>query len=77
MKFDLKWPSGHWGKYGHVFFVKSLLVTSPIILQMLKYLFSSVPCNTKFVKKRNNNTFSNSFFFLKTRSFRLKRKKYQ
>ena len=38
--------------YGHVFFVKSLLVTSAIIIQMLKYLFSSVPCNTKFVKKR-------------------------
>ena len=29
-----------------------------IIIQMVKYLFSSVPCNTKFVKKRKNSTFS-------------------
>ena len=29
-----------------------------IIIQMLKYLFFSVPCNTKFVKKRKNSTFS-------------------
>ena len=40
------------------FFVQSLLVTSAIIIQMLKYLFSSVPCNTKFVKNRKNSTFS-------------------
>ena len=30
-------------------FCQSLLVASPIVLQMLKYLFTSVPCNTKFV----------------------------
>ena len=41
-----------------MFFVQSLLVTSAIIIQMLKYFFSSVPCNTKFVKKRKNSTFS-------------------
>ena len=40
------------------FFVQSLLVTSPIILQMLKYLFSSLPCNTKFGWERKNHTFS-------------------
>ena len=33
-------------------------VTSPIILQMLKYLFSCVPCVCKFVYKRKNRTCS-------------------
>ena len=28
------------------FFVQLLLVTSTIVRQMLKYLFSSLPCNT-------------------------------
>ena len=46
------------GVYGHVFFVQLLLVTSTIIRQKLKYLFSSLPCNTKFVWKRKNSTFS-------------------
>ena len=40
------------------FFVQSLLVTSAIIIQMLKNIFPSVQCNTKFVKKRKNSTFS-------------------
>ena len=35
--------------YMDTFFVQSFLVTSPTILQELKCVFSSVPCNTKFV----------------------------
>ena len=45
--------------YLDIFFVQSLLVTSPIIFQMLKYLFSSVQCNTKFVQMRKSSIFSN------------------
>ena len=33
--------------WAHIF-VQSVLVTSPIIPQMLKQFFSSVPCNTKW-----------------------------
>ena len=58
--FDWEWGQNSAPREGQKMpcFVQSLLVIPLIILQLLKNLFSSVPCNTKFVYKRKNSTFS-------------------